>query len=136
LNQKDNTVEYARAGHTELLICVPSHKHKLRKFYTQGTALGLMPGDMVDEFDAITFTFFKDMSILLFTDGITEALNKKDEEFGIDKLRDNFMASCEGRSSPQETIEKVLRAVDMFVEETPQSDDQTLVVIKQREQFV
>ena len=136
LNKKDNTVEYARAGHTELLICVPSHKHKLRKFYTQGTALGLMPGDMVEEFDSISFAFFKDMSILLFTDGINEALNKKDEEFGIERLKDNFMASCEGRSSPQETIEKVLRSVDMFVEETPQSDDQTLVVIKHREHFV
>ena len=56
--------------------------------------------------------------------------------FGIDRLRNNFMASCEGRSSPQETIEKVLRSVDMFVEETPQSDDQTLVVIKHREHFV
>jgi sigma-B regulation protein RsbU (phosphoserine phosphatase) len=95
-----------------------------------------MPGDMVEEFDSISFAFFKDMSILLFTDGINEALNKKDEEFGIDRLKDNFMSSCEGRSSPQETIEKVLRAVDMFVEETPQSDDQTLVVIKHREHFI
>ncbi|HBC88084.1 MAG TPA: hypothetical protein DCZ94_14130 [Lentisphaeria bacterium] len=136
LNRKENTIEYVRAGHTELLIFVPSHHHSLRKIFTQGTALGLMPGDMVDEFETFTFSFQKDLSILLYTDGITEALNKNDEEFGMDRLRDNFMASCETRSSPQETIEKMLRSVDMFVEETPQSDDETLVVIKHRENFV
>ncbi len=136
LNRRENTIEYVRAGHTELLISVPSQHHRLRRIFTQGTALGLMPGDMVDEFETFTFSFYKDMSILLYTDGITEALNKNDDEFGIERLKENFMSSCEGRISPQETIEKILRSVDMFVEDTPVYDDQTLVVIKHRDNFV
>lgn len=125
---KNNTVEYARAGHTEFLIHVP--EHKVRMLYPDGVASGLMPSDIAGEYDSISFILQKGMTLLMFTDGITEALNEKDEEFGIDRLIEVFNEACSKSLSPEEINDMILRSVDLFTEGRQQVDDQTLVVIR------
>ena len=127
LNKKEHTVEYARAGHTELLI--GRHGHPVRKIFPDGAALGLLPDEIAGEFDLLTFSFFDDMTLLLFSDGITEALNVAGEEFGIESLLDIFRDGMREEKGPKELIESILRNVHKFTTGTQQADDQTIVVI-------
>lgn len=130
IDHKENILEYARAGHTELLVKTPEHKP--RRIYPVGTALGLMSADLAGDYETFSFSCIPKMTLLFYTDGITEALNAKDEEFGIKRLGEAFTSSCDMDNSPQETIEKILRVLDQFTGETQQADDQTLVIIKHR----
>ncbi|MCB0293134.1 MAG: serine/threonine-protein phosphatase, partial [Calditrichaeota bacterium] len=65
--------------------------------------------------------------LLLYSDGITEALNGDAEEFGDAALQKLLL---EHRSlSSQELLEKIVAAVKVHAGATPQSDDMTIVVI-------
>ncbi len=127
LDKKESTIEYARAGHTEMIIYVRKHT---RSIFPDGSALGLLPSEL-SEFDTMCTNFTPGMAILLFTDGISEAMNPRGEEFGVERLTDSFMKLCVNAEAPESMIDKILDDVDTFKETaTEQEDDQTLVIIK------
>ncbi len=125
LDKKELTIEFARAGHTELLI---SRKdHPIRTIFPDGAALGLLPPELAGDFDLISFAFLDDMSILLYSDGITEALNDQGEEFGLKPL-EAILKKNESKA-PELLIENILHDVNEFASGVEQADDQTIVVI-------
>jgi sigma-B regulation protein RsbU (phosphoserine phosphatase) len=127
LNKKEKTVEFARAGHTELLV---SRKgHPVRTIFPNGAALGLLPPEIAGDFDLITFAFLNDMSILLFSDGITEALNSEGEEYQLENLIEVFRKASDEKLSSKQLIDEIIKQVNDFSEGTLQADDQTVVVI-------
>jgi len=66
--------------------------------------------------------------LILYTDGITEAINDDEEEFGEERLQDIIV---EHASEPAEAlIERVLDAVTAFVGDQDLFDDATLVILK------
>ena len=67
-------------------------------------------------------------SIVLFTDGVTEAVNKDFEEFGDSRLKKTLEGVT--RQSCQQTIETVKADVAAFVGEAEQSDDITILALK------
>jgi serine phosphatase RsbU (regulator of sigma subunit) len=69
-------------------------------------------------------------TILMYTDGITDALNPREEEFGIGRLAD--LVAVNGQLSAQELVSEILRAVDDFSEGAPQFDDLTMAVLKRK----
>ena len=89
LDRRNSLLEYARAGHTELLAY--THEH-IRKIYPTGSGLGILPDEMAT-FDSICLEFTEGMSIMLFSDGITEALNEDNEEYGLERLQEEFRIS-------------------------------------------
>ena len=125
LNKKENTVEFVRAGHTELLINRESHP--IRTIFPDGAALGLLPAEIVGNFDILSFAFLPTMSLLLFSDGITEALNMKEKEFGLEKLIAIFKEH--EHLSTAEQIEEIIKEVNDFSTGVEQADDQTIVLI-------
>ena len=129
LDKKELTVEFARAGHTELLIS--RKKHPVRTIFPDGAALGLLPPEIAGDFDLISFAFLNNMSMLLFSDGITEALNKEGEEFGLNALVD--VLDKNGSLPPQDLLKTILHEVNEFAHDVEQADDQTLVVISYKE---
>jgi phosphoserine phosphatase RsbU/P len=126
IDKKASIVEYARAGHTELLTFVRGH---IRKIMPEGTGLGLLPRELAS-FDTITFQFTKGMTLLLFTDGITEALSEENEEFGIDRLLKKYESLCIDNEPLNSITNKLLETVDAFTNGASQLDDQTLVSIR------
>jgi sigma-B regulation protein RsbU (phosphoserine phosphatase) len=127
LDKKRSTVEYARAGHTEVVFYI--HEH-IRAIFPHGTALGLLPSELAT-IETFSFEFPPDMSILLFTDGITEAIDAEEEEYGDKKLEDVFKESCLAKNSPEQTIQNILDSVDAHTGPIEhQADDQTIVIIK------
>ncbi len=127
VDKKNDLIEYARAGHTELLTFVRGH---IRKIYPDGSALGILPSELA-KFDSICFECGQDMTLLLFTDGITEAINSEGEEFGLERLQEGFKASLLNGDSLEQTINKILTEVDDFAADPSNHiDDQTMVIIQ------
>lgn len=124
LNRRDSLLEFGRAGHTNLVSYVHGH---IRMFSPDGSALGILPNELTN-FDTICLAFEPGTSVIMYSDGLTEALNKEQEEFGITRLSEVFKDSCESGGSPQAVIDHVMEAVINY--ETEQSDDQTLMLIR------
>jgi sigma-B regulation protein RsbU (phosphoserine phosphatase) len=83
----------------------------LKKCYRRGS-FSLEPGDM----------------IVLFTDGVSESMNARDEEWGEDRLIE-FAKTCQGLPA-SEAITKILAAAEEFAAGASQHDDMTLVVMR------
>jgi sigma-B regulation protein RsbU (phosphoserine phosphatase) len=66
--------------------------------------------------------------LLFYTDGISEAMNSSDEEWGEERMIDAVRA-CQCRPA-QEMIGELMEAADAFVAGAPQHDDMTIVVVK------
>jgi len=79
--------------------------------FTQGT-FQVRPGDVM----------------VGFTDGISEAMNAADEEWGEDALG-IFLQSC-GGDTAREMIPKIVAGADAFANGHPQHDDMTLIVVR------
>ena len=67
-------------------------------------------------------------SIVLYTDGVTEAFNADEEEFGEKRLHDTLKGLKQ--ESAEGIIKGILKEKDLFVGETEQSDDITMLVLK------
>jgi sigma-B regulation protein RsbU (phosphoserine phosphatase) len=66
--------------------------------------------------------------LVLFSDGVTDAQDGSDEEFGEARLLD-VLASAAGQ--PSETIiDRIFEAIDAFAGGAPQFDDMTILVAR------
>ena len=119
-----NECVLGNAGHTAALIRKADGKLVVMK--PKGDALGMWPNDDDTVYETIRFPFERGMKIGLYSDGINEAKNGADELFGDDRLR-NLFKECD--LPPRKTINMIIDKVKEFSGDTPQSDDQTLMVI-------
>ena len=69
-------------------------------------------------------------TIFLYTDGLTEAENASQEQFGEDRTTEVIAAQTKQSASPQALIEAMTNAVHLFVGDTEQSDDLTMLAIR------
>jgi sigma-B regulation protein RsbU (phosphoserine phosphatase) len=124
LDAKNKRLKYVNAGHNPpLLLRQPLGGTILLK--ADGIALGVMDGIALEE--AEVQLEHGDL-ITLFTDGVTEAINEKEEQFGQQRLLELVEAN---RALPaKEIIRKVQEAVAAHSGGQPQFDDITLMIIK------
>ena len=69
-------------------------------------------------------------ALFLYTDGITDATNGRDELFRLDRLRDVLDRS--GTADPARVVPAVLESVERFAEGMPQADDLTMLCVQYR----
>ena len=119
-----NECVLGNAGHTAALIRKADGELLVKK--PKGDALGMWPNDDDTVYETIRFPFERGMKICLYSDGINEAKNGADELFGDERLRKIFK-ECD--LPPRKTINMILDKVKEFSGDTPQSDDQTVMVI-------
>lgn len=81
------------------------------------------------EFESNTLTFGIGDTLLLYTDGVTEAFNDKREQFSESNLQD-ILASMHESSSAKEVVTSVLQSVKTFSGDYPQPDDITLLSLQ------
>lgn len=123
LNIKNRTFTYVNAGHNPpYLVKSDSSLQTLDK---GGLLLGLMP-DVLYEFETIQLQ--PNEKIVMFTDGVTEAMNEKEEQFEEPRLEKLLQSRSE--LSAKECTELIAQEVKIFEGTAPQSDDITVVVIK------
>ncbi len=97
-----------------------------------GIGLGLAGGEKFErELAELTLKLQHGDSLVLFTDGITESMNGKREEFGESGLIQ--AVSNNGLGSAVALCEGVFTALEAFVNGAPQHDDLTMVVVHHRE---
>ncbi|MFC2000690.1 PP2C family protein-serine/threonine phosphatase, partial [Chloroflexota bacterium] len=66
--------------------------------------------------------------LVLYTDGVTEAIDDKEEQFGQDRL--NAAVQRASALPASEIIEQVVKEVEEFSQGQPQFDDITLMIVK------
>ena len=114
---------YANGGHNSPLVVHPDGTSALLPL-TDGIALGIAP-DL--SYKQNTVTLSPGDSVIFYTDGVTEAMNSEEEEFGLDPLSEFFRTNPP--ENPEETTAAVFDAVNAFAGEMAQSDDITCLVL-------
>ncbi|MCK4325569.1 serine/threonine-protein phosphatase, partial [bacterium] len=125
LNTKKRTLNYARAGHDPSIL-FHADKGGYELLSNDGMALGVDEGPFFNEALKEGEVELKSGdAVILYTDGITEAMNAKSEEFGFQRLLD--IVQKDGGTS--ELIDRIEQGVAGFTGGIPQHDDITLVVL-------
>jgi phosphoserine phosphatase RsbU/P len=113
---------YANAGHTPPVLL---SRGAVRRLGSGGPILGAFPDASFEDGET---RLEEGDTLLMFSDGVTEARNDRDEEFGEQRLLD--CASQYFAEAPADILDGALRAVRAFVGSMPQSDDITLAVTR------
>ena len=118
-------LRYCNAGHNPPLLI----GHEVSLVPCQpNVPLGLMT-DM--EFEPQEIQFEHQMTIFLFTDGLNEAEDDMQVQFGDDRILHHLEASlAQGVIQPAEIVNQMAEAVHAFVDGAQQSDDLTMLAIK------
>src|ERR1700692_1477622 len=69
--------------------------------------------------------------LIIFTDGLVEAVNANDDEFDEPRLLSALVAGVS--TTPKELLERLMANLDLFVGSTPQHDDVTCLLVKAEE---
>jgi serine phosphatase RsbU (regulator of sigma subunit) len=127
LNVRTGVLDYCNCGHVAPILVAAGFEPAT--FPTTGIPLGLFeerppkmaqtkirPGD----------------TLILFTDGVTEAMNAAGEEFGETRLLD--IATTSAKNGAAKTVQALFSAVDDFAEGVEQSDDITCLVVSTKKE--
>jgi serine phosphatase RsbU (regulator of sigma subunit)/putative methionine-R-sulfoxide reductase with GAF domain len=124
LDLETGLLTYARAGHNPPILVQGPHR-TLHSLAPAGIVLGVVDDpDLAEE----SATLSSGDMLVMYTDGVTEAINERDEEFGEECLR-AILSDGEIRSA-SDMIASINAAVDAFAGDSPQFDDFTLVTIR------
>ncbi len=115
---------FANGGHNPPVL-IDADGNATRLPLTGGVALGLVP-DL--EYQQMTITLSPGDHIIFYTDGVTEAMNESEEEYGMDRLENLFSKS---RPSGARAINDVIfDSVMDFAGDAAQSDDITCMTLR------
>jgi sigma-B regulation protein RsbU (phosphoserine phosphatase) len=118
----DGRLTYANAGHLPPLLVGRSGSR--RWLDKGGTVVGLFEGTA---FDQETVQMQDGDRLVVFSDGVTEAVDRTGAEFGDDRL-----AECADKCAdlpPAEQVTRIIEAVQQFATGVPQADDITALVL-------
>jgi len=116
------TLTYVNAGHNPGLWISPGGVGLLP---SGGVPVGMMPGVVHKQ---ASIQVAPGDTILLYSDGITEALNGSDEEFGMERL--TALAIAGQREAPVDLSRQIFGAVNDFTTGVAQYDDQTVLIAR------
>jgi sigma-B regulation protein RsbU (phosphoserine phosphatase) len=130
LDPTDGSMTFARAGHEPALIFrKASGEVEISK--PKGLAIGIDAGNV---FERVTLderiTLSSGDCVLLYTDGVKEALNASEEEFGLERLSAAFRDTA--RLGAEAVVKQVQEEVKSFTGSGSQMDDVTIVAIEKR----
>ncbi|HSG29201.1 MAG TPA: PP2C family protein-serine/threonine phosphatase, partial [Candidatus Krumholzibacterium sp.] len=126
LDSGTDVFHYCNAGHNNPVIV---HRNGGSTLLDRG---GLILGALEDsEYTDARIGLEKGDTILIYSDGISEARNSEDEEFGEERLPAEVVAG-EGLSATELT-DRIITVVNRFASGMPQMDDMTIVVIRRLE---
>ena len=123
-NPSSGSLTYSIAGHDPpLLVSADGTVTELP--LTKGVALGIAP-DVVYTQESVTLA--PGDTVVLFTDGVTEAMNADNQQFGLQRLTDVFDGNPPDNALAAN--EAVFDQVRKFAGDAPQSDDITCLTLR------
>ncbi len=124
IHQETGRFSYASAGHGEALLW-RSANQQLQHLPATGLPIGIS----VDEhYDSETFLLRPGDLVIVFSDGITEAINKSEEQFGLERLQTVILENA--TLSATEMVSKIEAAVLEFSQGREQEDDISVIILK------
>jgi len=118
----DGSLTYCNAGHNAPLLV---GKDSIRRLERGGVVLGLFEHAA---FEQETVQMEPGDLVILFSDGVTEAMNPAMDEFTDDRLLD--CANTHRGQTPQQVLDALLADVHEFCAGATQSDDITVVMVR------
>ena len=121
------TLTFSNAGHQPPLVL---HKNKrnnesVEMLYPTGAAIGLVEEA---EFEEETIELHAEDLLVLYTDGVTEAVNLQNQEFGRERL---IKLSQQVNYAPvKQVVQEIRQGLEEFSEGKPLGDDTTIVICK------
>jgi len=117
------TVDYINAGHNNPILRRASGQ--IERLDVGGLPFGILPEV---NYESATVTLAPGDWLIIFTDGVVEAENSRQEEFGEVRL---FGAIEAAKSTePADMLKRLMNDLDLFVGNTPQHDDVTCMLLK------
>jgi sigma-B regulation protein RsbU (phosphoserine phosphatase) len=120
----------SRAGHDPAL-CFRKETGKVESLRSPGLALGVDSGQVFERVTKDQEVVLKSGDCVLFyTDGVKEAIDAKEEEFGMERMAQVFSAAAP--LGAEAVLTRMQEELKLFTGECPQMDDITLVAIEKR----
>ncbi|MFN2137471.1 MAG: SpoIIE family protein phosphatase [Candidatus Promineifilaceae bacterium] len=116
-------LSYANGGHNPPLLIKANGNH--RWLQAPGIALGILPEV---EIPSRRLTLEPGDTLVLYTDGVTEAINTDMDEYEQDRLL--WTARSVHKQEPQAIVDAITESVREHTGETPQFDDITMVILQ------
>jgi len=127
IDPQHRTITWARAGHTPVIRFNP-RTGTLAEIKPKGMVVGMKSGFFFRQSLEEESTRVESGDVfVLYTDGLIEAMNLKNEEFGIERLIEIVQRCAE--YGPDSLIDQVLSRIRHFRGSQPVNDDQTLLVL-------
>lgn len=125
LSPETGEFSFVNAGHNPPLLVRANGE--VEELPASGFPLGMVPES---DYEAVAHRLAPGDMLFLFTDGIVEAEDPDEEEYGLDRLRD--LCVIRRSQSPEEIAGALEGALDDFTRGAPQGDDKTYVIIQRR----
>ena len=126
-----NNVDFVNAGHPNVILYkAKSHKLEIIK---RGDAMesGIIGiSGFPVTFECVSVPIEKGDTMLLYTDGVTETMNRNREEFGVERLKRTFLKGADLKL--EEQIQNIVEEAKTFANRTKIADDITLVILKKK----
>jgi phosphoserine phosphatase RsbU/P len=122
VNGPDGSLRYFNAGHMPPLVVSPGGVIELSK---GDAALGLSHDT---KFTAQEMTLSSGQSLVVYSDGLTEAQNEAGEFYGLDRFKD-LCSQCRSISA-QSFGERILSTISAFEGDARRTDDLSLVILQ------
>ena len=123
LNPASRALHYINAGHNTPILRRSSGA--IERLSNGGLPLGMWADK---SYDAGHLTLQPGDWLVIFTDGVIEAVNGRDEEYGEQRMLNVLQAGV--TATPEELIRRMMSDLDAFVGATPQHDDVTCMLLK------
>ncbi|MEW6266828.1 MAG: SpoIIE family protein phosphatase [Thermodesulfobacteriota bacterium] len=117
-------LNYSSAGHGDMLILGPE-RNRLQRLASGGTVLGCFESEWREEF----LDLKSGQTLVLYTDGLIEAINSQDKEFGRDSL-ESFLLSADPMLQPRDLVSMIRAEVERFTQGTVFTDDVTIFLTR------
>ncbi len=125
LDPQTGIINYINAGHNPPLV--GRADGRVEQLESGGFPLGIMP---MAEYDVGQIQLAAGEALVIYSDGVSEAVNLKDEEFGMERLTE--VVSKNLQKSASGLRDKVEFALSSFTQTAPANDDITLVIVKRK----
>jgi len=128
LDPATHEMSFVRAGHNEALLWRAATR-MIQLVKPPGMMLGVDAGPRFNKaLGAETIVLQPGDTVVQFTDGVTEAMNAKNDEFGIERLTDAMLRA--GGSPAEVMLGSITQALDKFTGLRAQEDDITLIAVR------
>ncbi len=123
LEADSGRISFVNAGHNPPLVARANGD--ILQLDSGGVPLGLMSAA---DYEIGEFTLGKGDALVVYSDGVSEAANIADEEFGMERLTEVIRKNLRG--SAANIRDKVESALSAFTQTAPANDDITLLIVK------